>query len=252
MRAEQPHRLPGRDPHRRQAEPLHEAVDDAVRGLARMDHPRGDAERPGRGRHQKRAGAFRLATSRRRRACPRSAGRRSRRPARAAAPRPAPSAPGPPWSRANRRAGNPRCRRGRRNGRGCSRPAAGRGRRCAPRRPRRAMPRPAAPAPASRPAAHRARQKPARPFQRPDWTRSSDASGSGQASPHGYCQSISAGAGRIACRVGRLPFRCAENRPSVQTDCPCRGPALLFHSACSLLSRKYKAPAPCGHAAPTG
>ena len=52
MRAEQPHRLPGRDPHRRQAEPLHEAVDDAVRGLARMDHPRGDAERPGRGRDQ--------------------------------------------------------------------------------------------------------------------------------------------------------------------------------------------------------
>ena len=54
-------------------------------------------------------------TSRRRRACPRSAGRRSRRRARAAAPRPAPSGRGPPWSRANRRAGSPRCRRGRRS-----------------------------------------------------------------------------------------------------------------------------------------
>ena len=57
---------------------------------------------------------LRAATSRRRRACPRSAGRRSRRPARAAAPRPAPSGRGPPWWRANSRAGNPRCRRARR------------------------------------------------------------------------------------------------------------------------------------------
>ena len=143
MRAEQPHRLPGRDPHRRQAEPLHDAVDDAVRRLAGLDDARGEPERPGRGRDQERAGAFGLATSRRRRACPRSGGRRWRRPAPAAAPRPAPSAPGPPWSRANRRAGNPRCRRGRRHGRGWPRPAAGRGHRCGPRRPRRATPRPA-------------------------------------------------------------------------------------------------------------
>src|SRR4029077_13235339 len=50
----------------------------------------------------------------------------------------------------------------------------------------------------------------------------------GPASPHGYCQSISEDAGRLACRVGRLPFQCAENRLSVQTDCPCRGPACSF------------------------
>ena len=55
MRAEQPHRLPRREPHRRQAEPLHEAVDDAVRRLAGMDDARRDAERPGRGRDQERA-----------------------------------------------------------------------------------------------------------------------------------------------------------------------------------------------------
>ena len=54
MRAEEPHRLPRRRPHRRQAEPLCDAVEDRLRRLARMDDAGGDAERPGRGRDQKR------------------------------------------------------------------------------------------------------------------------------------------------------------------------------------------------------
>ena len=124
MRAEQPHRLPRRGAHRRQAEPLGEAVEDALRRLARMDDarrqmPSAQAEAETRSAST----SPRDATSRRRRACPRSGGRRWRHPARAAAPRPAPSAPGPPWSRANSRAGSPRCRRARRTRRGSPRPA---------------------------------------------------------------------------------------------------------------------------------
>ena len=57
MRAEQPHGLPGGGPHRRQAEPLDERVDDSLRRLARVDHFGGDAQRPGRSRHQQRGRA---------------------------------------------------------------------------------------------------------------------------------------------------------------------------------------------------
>ena len=52
MRAEQPHGLAGGGAHRRQAEPLDQRLDDALRRLARMDDARGDAQRPGRSRHQ--------------------------------------------------------------------------------------------------------------------------------------------------------------------------------------------------------
>ena len=52
MRAEEPHRLAGRGAHRRQAEPLDQAVEDGVGRLARLDDAGGDAERPGRGRDQ--------------------------------------------------------------------------------------------------------------------------------------------------------------------------------------------------------
>ena len=134
MRAEQPHRLPGRRPHRRQAEPLDQALDDGLRRLAGMDDARVMPSVQAEAETRKASERARPATSRRPRACPRSAGRRWRRPAPAAAPRPAPSGRGPPWSTANRRAGNPRSRRARRRGRGWSRPAAGRGRRCGPRR----------------------------------------------------------------------------------------------------------------------
>ena len=54
MRAKQAHRLSGRRPHRRHAKPLHQRADDPVRGFAGLDDPRGDAQRPGRGRHQER------------------------------------------------------------------------------------------------------------------------------------------------------------------------------------------------------
>ena len=57
MRAEQPHGLARGGAHRRQAEPLHQRLDDALRRLARMDDARRDAERPGRGRHQQRGRA---------------------------------------------------------------------------------------------------------------------------------------------------------------------------------------------------
>ena len=54
MRAEQPHGLARGGSHRRQAEPLDERLNDSLRCLARVDHAGGDAERPGRGRHQQR------------------------------------------------------------------------------------------------------------------------------------------------------------------------------------------------------
>ena len=111
-------------PHRRQAEPLDQAVE-MVSGVSpgwmtRAVMPSVQAEAETR----KRVRMPRPATSRRRRACPRSGGRRWRHRARAAAPRPAPSGRAPPWWTANRRAGNPRCRRARRPGRGWPRPAA--------------------------------------------------------------------------------------------------------------------------------
>ena len=114
MRADEPHRLARRCAHRRQPETLGEAVQDRLRRLAGMNDAGGDAQRPGRRRDQKR-GRFEVALE------PAAGGELvfdqpvcGRRPARAAAPRRAPSARGPPWSRSNRRAGNPRCRRARR------------------------------------------------------------------------------------------------------------------------------------------
>jgi len=54
MRADEPHRLSRRRAQRRQAEPLDDRIEDRLRRLARMDHPGGDAERPGRGRNEQR------------------------------------------------------------------------------------------------------------------------------------------------------------------------------------------------------
>ena len=57
MRAEQPHRLAGGGAHRRQAEPLDQRLDDAVRRFARVDDAGGQPQGPGRGRYQKRGRA---------------------------------------------------------------------------------------------------------------------------------------------------------------------------------------------------
>ena len=54
MRADQPHRLPRRRAHRRQAEAADDGVEDRFRRLARMNDAGGDAERPRRGRDQDR------------------------------------------------------------------------------------------------------------------------------------------------------------------------------------------------------
>ncbi len=62
MRAEEPHRLPRRRAHRGQAEPPHDAVENRLRRLAGMNDAGGDAERPGRGRDQKR-GRFHVAVA---------------------------------------------------------------------------------------------------------------------------------------------------------------------------------------------
>ncbi len=134
MRAEQPHRLAGGGAHRRQAEPLHQRLDDALRRLAGMDDAGRDAERPGRGRHQQggRAGIAVRPVAGLELVLDQAVGG-ARRRAPAAALRPAPSAPGPPWWRAHRRAGSPPPRRARRRGRGSPSPAAWRGHRCAPR-----------------------------------------------------------------------------------------------------------------------
>ena len=51
MRAEQSHGLARGGAHRRQAEPLHQRLNDALRRLAGMDNPGGNAERPRRSRH---------------------------------------------------------------------------------------------------------------------------------------------------------------------------------------------------------
>ena len=153
MRAEKPHRLPRRRAHGRHTDAPHDAVEDGLRRVAWMDDAGGDAKRPGRGRDQDRR-RFHVAVraSVRRRACPRSAGPRSRRRAREAAPRPAPSARGPPWSRANRRAGNLRCRRARPSWRGSPRSSAAPARRCGCPRHARARRRPGAAPPVPVPA----------------------------------------------------------------------------------------------------
>ncbi len=108
-----------------------------------------------------------MPTSRRPRACPRSAGPRCRNRAPVTAPRRAPSAPDPRASRANRRAGNPRCRRVLRCRPGSPRQGGPRGRRCAhpPAHPPAPMPESASPVP--RPQPHRAPRKRAAA-----WTRS--------------------------------------------------------------------------------
>ncbi len=54
MRAEEPHRLPRRRAHRRQAEAAHQIVKNGLWRLARMNDAGGDAERPGRSRDQNR------------------------------------------------------------------------------------------------------------------------------------------------------------------------------------------------------
>ena len=54
MRAKQPHRLPRRRAHGRQAEAAHDIVEDGFGRLAGMDDAGGDAERPGRSRDQQR------------------------------------------------------------------------------------------------------------------------------------------------------------------------------------------------------
>ncbi len=156
MGAQEPHRLAGRGAHHRQAEPPDEALEDGVGRLGRMDDAGGDAQRPGGGGNQERARfAARRTTNRRSRACPRSAGRRWRHPAPAAAPPPAPSGRGPPWWTANRRAGNPRSRRDRRCGAGSPRSGRWRADRCALR-----------PAPDAPPAPANARRSPHRAARR--------------------------------------------------------------------------------------
>ncbi len=52
MRAEQPHRLTGGGPHRRQPEPPDQAFDDGLGRLAGLDDAGGEAKRPGRGGHE--------------------------------------------------------------------------------------------------------------------------------------------------------------------------------------------------------
>ncbi len=54
--AHQPHRLPRGGAHRGRAEPLGEPADRALRRLAGLDHPRRQAERPGRGIDQEGGG----------------------------------------------------------------------------------------------------------------------------------------------------------------------------------------------------
>ena len=56
MIAHQPHRLARRGAHRGRTEPLDEAADGAVGCLAGLDHPRRQAQRPGRGIDQERGG----------------------------------------------------------------------------------------------------------------------------------------------------------------------------------------------------
>ena len=115
MVAHDAHGLAGRGAHGGQAEALGEAGRGCPSGVSpgwmmRAVMPSAQAEA-----ETRKASDFGLVVRRNRpgRACPRSAGRRSRRPARAAAPRRAPSARAPPSSRASTRAASPRCRRGR-------------------------------------------------------------------------------------------------------------------------------------------
>ena len=60
MRAEQLHRLARRQSHRRHTKPFHHTLDNILRGFARLDDACGDAQRPGRCRHQEGAGALGL------------------------------------------------------------------------------------------------------------------------------------------------------------------------------------------------
>ena len=58
MRADEPHGLPRRRAHGRQAEAADDGVEDGFRRFARMNDARRDAERPGRGRNQNRVGFY--------------------------------------------------------------------------------------------------------------------------------------------------------------------------------------------------
>ena len=109
--------------------------------------------------------ARRCRASDRRRACPRSGGRRSRRRARAATPPPAPSAPALPGWRANRRGGILRCRRGRQVWPGSPRPVFWPARRFCLRRRDCAGHRQEVPSPVRRLAARTARESPGARFR---------------------------------------------------------------------------------------